>query len=105
MTMKVPMRWLSEFVDTGLSAADLAHRLTMAGLEAEKITTVGDAWQDICVGRVETVEPHPDADRLVLATVDAGAHRLRVVTGAPNIAPHQMVALALAGARLIDGHA
>ena len=41
--MKVPIRWLEEFVQTGLSPAELAHRLTMAGLEAEKITTVKDA--------------------------------------------------------------
>ena len=103
--MKVPLRWLSEFVDTGLSVKDLAHRLTMAGLEAEKITVIGDGWDNIFVGHVEAVDQHPDADRLVLATVDAGDHRLQVVTGAPNIARDQMVALALAGARLIDGHA
>jgi phenylalanyl-tRNA synthetase beta chain len=103
--MKVPVRWLNEFIDTGLSPAELAHRLTMAGLEAEKITVIGDGWDKIYVGRVEAVERHPDADRLMLATVDAGEHRLRVVTGAPNIAKDQMVALALAGARLIDGHA
>jgi phenylalanyl-tRNA synthetase beta chain len=103
--MKVPLRWLNEFVDTGLSVKDLTHRLTMAGLEAEKITVIGEEWANIYVGHVETVQRHPDADRLVLATVDAGEHRLRVVTGAPNIAQDQMVALALAGARLIDGHA
>lgn len=103
--MKVPLRWLSEFVDTGLSAKDLAHRLTMAGLEAEKITTIGDGWDNVFVGHVESVERHPDADRLVLATVAAGDHRLTVVTGAPNIAAGQVVPLALAGARLIDGHA
>jgi phenylalanyl-tRNA synthetase beta chain len=103
--MKVPLRWLAEFVDTGLSPQEFAHRLTMAGLEAEKIETIGDDWDKVYVGRVDAVEPHPDADRLVLATVDAGEHRLRVVTGAPNIAKDQMVALALAGARLIDGHA
>jgi phenylalanyl-tRNA synthetase beta chain len=103
--MKVPLRWLAEFVDTGLSPEELAHRLTMAGLEAEKITRIGAEWEKVYVGRVEAVEPHPDADRLVLATVDAGEHKLRVVTGAPNIAAEQMVALALAGARLVDGHA
>src|SRR3954463_14546746 len=103
--MNVPIKWLEEFVQTGLSPSELAHRLTMAGLEAEKITAIGEGWDKVYVGRVEQVEPHPDADRLVLATVDAGDHRLRVVTGAPNIAQDQMVALALAGARLIDGHA
>ena len=103
--MKVPLRWLSEFVDTGLTAEELAYRLTMAGLEAEKIAVIGETWDKIYVGYVEAVERHPDADRLVLATVDAGEHRLQVVTGAPNIAQGQKVALALAGARLIDGHA
>ena len=103
--MKVPMRWLSEYVDTGLTVEELAYRLTMAGLEAEKISVIGDTWDKIYIGHVEAVERHPDADRLVLATVDAGEHRLQVVTGAPNIAQGQTVALALAGARLIDGHA
>ena len=103
--MKVPLRWLSEFVDTGLTVEELADRLTMAGLEAEKISVIGDTWDKIYIGHVEAVDRHPDADRLVLATVDAGEHRLQVVTGAPNIAQGQTVALALAGARLIDGHA
>lgn len=102
--MKVPLRWLSEFIDAGLSPQDLAHRLTMAGLEAEKLTVIGDGWDKVFVGHVEAVERHPDADRLVLATVAAGDHHLTVVTGAPNIAAGQVVPLALAGARLIDGH-
>ena len=103
--MKVPLRWLSEYVDTGLTVEELAHRLTMAGLEAEKISVIGDDWDRIYIGHVEAVERHPDADRLVLATVDAGEHRLQVVTGAPNIAQGQTVALALAvgSARALAG--
>lgn len=103
--MNVPYKWLQEFVPTDLSPQDLAFRMTMAGLEAEKIEQIGAGWDNVYVGEVLTVEPHPDADRLVLADVDAGEHRLRVVTGAPNIAPRQKVALALAGARLIDAYA
>ncbi|HEY8448229.1 MAG TPA: phenylalanine--tRNA ligase subunit beta [Thermomicrobiales bacterium] len=102
--MKVPMRWLADFVETGLSAKELAHRLTMAGLEAEKIEEIGSLWDNIYVGVVRSVERHPNADRLLLADVDAGEHRLTVVTGAPNIAAGQKVALALPGARLYDGH-
>ncbi|MCA9880806.1 MAG: phenylalanine--tRNA ligase subunit beta, partial [Thermomicrobiales bacterium] len=98
------MRWLREFVDSGLPVKELAHRLTMAGLEAEKLETIGDDWRSVYVGLVNAVERHPDADRLVLATVEAGEHKLTVVTGAPNIAAGQVVPLALAGARLIDGH-
>ncbi|MBX6343249.1 MAG: phenylalanine--tRNA ligase subunit beta, partial [Thermomicrobiaceae bacterium] len=103
--MKVPVRWLKELVPTDLSAAEIGQRLTMAGLEAESITEIGASWDKVYVGVVERVEPHPNADRLVLATVHAGEHRLTVVTGAPNIAEGQKVALALAGARLIDPYA
>src|SRR5215204_801114 len=102
--MKVPMRWLADYVDTGLSAKDLAYRMTMAGLEAEKIEEIGEGWDKVFVAIVRKVERHPDADRLVLADVEAGEHRLTVVTGAPNVREGQKVALALAGARLIDGH-
>jgi phenylalanyl-tRNA synthetase beta chain len=102
--MKTPMRWLSAFVDTGLTARELSRQMTMAGLEAEKIEELGAGWDKVFVGHVTQVERHPDADRLVLATVEAGEHKLTVVTGAPNIAAGQNVALALAGARLIDGH-
>jgi phenylalanyl-tRNA synthetase beta chain len=102
--MNVPMKWLESFVKTGLTPKELAFRMTMAGLEAEKIEEIGAGWDKVYVGHVEKVERHPDADRLVLATVHAGEHQLTVVTGAPNIAEGQNVALALAGARLIDGH-
>ncbi len=103
--MNVPYKWLQEFVPTDLSPKELAHRMTMAGLEVEKIELIGEGWDNVFVGDVLSVEQHPDADRLVLADVDAGEHRLRVVTGAPNIAAGQKVALAIAGARLIDAHA
>jgi phenylalanyl-tRNA synthetase beta chain len=103
--MKVPLRWLKEFVEIDLTVEDLSHRLTMAGLEAEKIERIGVGWDNVYVGLVRDVSPHPDADRLVLADVEAGEHRLTVVTGAPNIAAGQKVALALAGARLVDAYA
>ncbi len=102
--MKVPVRWLRDLVEVDWSANEIATRLTMAGLEAEGITEIGSIWDKVYVGYVEKVEQHPNADRLVLATVNAGEHHLTVVTGAPNIAEKQKVALALAGARLIDGH-
>ena len=102
--MNVPFSWLSDYVDTGLTPRELAQRLTMAGLEAEQLTQIGAEWDKVFVGEVMSVSQHPDADRLVLADVAAGEHRLTVVTGAPNIAAGQKVALALAGARLIDGY-
>ncbi len=102
--MKVPVRWLKELVPTNLTAREIGHRLTMAGLEAEAITEIGANWDNIFVGLVERVERHPNADRLVLATVNLGEQRLTVVTGAPNVAAGQKVPFALSGARLFDGH-
>lgn len=103
--MKVPMKWLRDYVAIDIPAQEFAYRMTMAGLEAEQIEQLGADWDKVFVGEVMSVTPHPDADRLVLADVDAGEHRLTVVTGAPNIAQGQKVALALAGARLIDAYA
>jgi len=100
--MLVPMKWLKEMVPNDLSTEEIGRRLTLAGLEAESITRLGEEWDRVFVAEVEKVERHPDADRLVLATVVAGEHRLTVVTGAPNIAAGQKVVLALTGARLVD---
>lgn len=102
--MKVPSKWLRDFIDVDAPPEELARMLTLAGLEVEKIEYVGAGWDKVFTAEVRSVIRHPDADRLVLADVEAGEHRLTVVTGAPNIEEGQKVALALAGARLIDGH-
>ena len=104
--MRVSLKWLAEYVDINLSPEEIGHRLTMAGLETERIDRVGGDWDEelITVGCVLSVDPHPDADRLRLATVDYGGEEpLTVVCGAPNVAAGQKIAFARAGARLIDG--
>jgi len=102
--MKVPVSWLSEYVDIEISLDDLAHRLTMAGNEVESIERTG--WIDnVVVGRVESVRPHPDADRLRLVTVDHGDGEAEVVCGAPNVAEGQKIAYASIGAVLVDAYA
>jgi phenylalanyl-tRNA synthetase beta chain len=108
--MRVPLSWLKEFVDLTLPLDTLAHRLTMAGLEVAGIERIGAEWQRdrLFVGEVVEVRPHPNADRLVLATVAYGqAAPQTVVTGAPNLRPGdrgQKVAFAVEGARLRDGY-
>ena len=102
--MRVPLKWLSEYVDLTLDAPELAQRLTIAGVEVGDIITTG-TWDGVVVAEVEKVDPHPNADRLVLATVDTGTgEHPRVVCGAPNIATGQKVAYAGVGTALIDGH-
>ncbi|MEI6137322.1 MAG: phenylalanine--tRNA ligase subunit beta, partial [Chloroflexota bacterium] len=106
--MLVSLKWLRDYVDlpSDLDVDDLAHRLTMASAEVEGIHRIG-AWDRdlVRVGHVEKVEPHPDADRLRLVTVDFGGDEpMRVVCGAPNVAEGQRIAFAREGADLIDGH-
>ncbi len=101
--MDVPLKWLARYVDWKLSVDELAHRLSMAGAEVESIKRSGGDWAQVVVGRVAAVEPHPNADRLRLATVDYGAGEpLHVVCGAPNLAQGQTIAFAQVGAQLLD---
>ena len=101
--MKIPLSWLRQYVDVDLPVEELAHRLSMAGTEVEKIDRTGD-WQDVVVGHVENVAQHPNADRLSLVTVDHGRGTSEVVCGAPNVAAGQKIAFASVGAHLIDGY-
>jgi len=113
--MKVPITWLREFVDIELPIPELAHRLTLAGLEVEEIRFIGLplpeekveghtgrkrsigtnvtglAWdpEKVVVGAVLEVMPHPDADRLVLCRLDDGEQEHTVLTGAPNLFPYK----------------
>ena len=101
--MRVPLSWLAEYVPLRTPPAELAHRLTIAGLETAYDPGPGGGWANIVVGRVEDVRPHPNADRLRLADVDLGGARRTVVCGAPNVAPGQKIAFARVGASLING--
>ncbi len=103
--MKVPYSWLREHCDPGIGAEELAERLAMTGTEVERVTTLGPpSGEGFVVGRVLTREPHPDADRLSVCTVDTGDGEPRtIVCGAPNVAAEQTVAVALPGARMPGG--
>jgi phenylalanyl-tRNA synthetase beta chain len=102
--MKVSLNWLRDYVDITLPVSELADRLTMSGNEVKGVEIVGQAWDNIVVGQVVAVEPHPNADRLKLATVDLGVERSTVVCGAPNVRSGDKVPFARIGARLVDGH-
>ena len=102
--MKVSLRWLSEYVPIALPAGELADKLTQAGTEVAEITTVGGSWNNVFVGLVTRVDKHPNADRLVLVTVQLPDEEHTVVCGAPNVAADQKIAFAKVGAELIDGH-
>jgi len=102
--MKVSLKWLKNYVDIDLLPQTIADKLTMAGIGVEMMQVIGGDWDNVMVGLVTDVNPHPNADRLNLATVDIGPQQITVVCGAPNIRPGQKIAFARVGAQLIDGH-
>jgi len=120
--MKLPISWLKDYVDVTLSPEELAERLTLAGLEVGKIEYVGLKGADLeweqdklLLGHILKVEQHPNADKLVLVTVDIGqAEPEVVVTGAPNlfefvgqgdISTHGLKSpFVMEGAYVYDGH-
>ena len=102
--MKVPLSWLQDYVDITLSPADLANRLNMAGTKVKGMRVIGEGWENIVVGQIVAINPHPNADRLRLTTVDLGTEQQTVVCGAPNLKLGDKVAFAHVGAQLIDGH-
>ncbi|MCH8205659.1 MAG: phenylalanine--tRNA ligase subunit beta [Chloroflexi bacterium] len=103
--MRVPLSWLKKYVPIVLPPEELAHRLTMAGVEVGQVEQIGGDWDrdKVLVGRVVKVDRHPNADRLTLPTVDLGNDEaMTVVCGAPNVAGGQKIAFAREGARLFS---
>jgi phenylalanyl-tRNA synthetase beta chain len=101
--MQFPESWLRTFVDVGLSTDELAEQLTMAGLEVEEVEPAAAPFSGVLVARIESVQPHPDADKLKICQVNAGGEMLQIVCGAPNAASGMVVPLATVGAVLPGG--
>jgi phenylalanyl-tRNA synthetase beta chain len=101
--MQVPISWLREYVDFDLSPSLLAEKLTMVGMEVGSIESTAKNWEKCIVAKIIKINPHPNADKLRLCSVDYGnADLIEVVCGAPNISEGQKVVLAQIGAKLTD---
>ena len=98
--MIVPENWLRSFVDFRIAIDKLSHLLTMSGLEVESCAPVAPPLAGVVVGKVLSVEKHPNADKLTVCTVDVGKEKLRVVCGAPNVRVGMMAPLATVGSKL-----
>lgn len=99
--MQFSESWLRTFVNPSLSSEELAHLLTMAGLEVEEMSAVAPPFDKVVVAQVLTKDKHPDADRLNVLTVDAGqGEPLTIVCGAQNVTVGMKAPCALVGAKL-----
>lgn len=102
--MQFPESWLRELVNPEISTDDLAHRLTMAGLEVEETEPAAPPFSGVVVAKIVEIAPHPDADKLRVCKVDDGSGELlQIVCGAPNAAAGITVPLARIGAQLPGG--
>ncbi|MEH6590665.1 MAG: phenylalanine--tRNA ligase subunit beta [Halioglobus sp.] len=82
--MNISEQWLREWVSPEISTDELAHQLTMAGLEVEGANPVAQAFSGVVVGEIISAEQHPDADKLRVCQVNTGTETLQIVCGAPN---------------------
>ena len=103
--MRVPLSWLRDFAPFDLDPVELGRVLDDLGMVVEGVEHIGQGIEDVVVARVLDVRPHPGADRVRLAEVDAGKGPLQVVCGAPNVGAGQLVAFAPVGAVLPGGFA
>ncbi len=102
--MKIVESWLREWVDPDLDSKSLEHQLTMLGLEVDGVEVEGAGLDGVVVGEVIAVEKHPDADRLSVCKVRAGAEEtIGVVCGAPNVIAGMRSPLAVPGVTLPNG--
>lgn len=101
--MKISLEWLNEYVDlSDLTPEQIAHELTMSGLEVEEIEKTGPKFSNIRTAQIKLIEQHPNADKLHLVTVDIGNETKTVVCGAQNIEEGQIIPYASVGSKVLD---
>ena len=102
--MNVTLNWLKTYIDFDFSTEELADRLTMLGIEVESVQELATALKGVVVGKVQSIKPHPNADKLVLCQVDIGkGDPLQIVCGAPNVREGMFAPVATVGTELPIG--
>ena len=101
--MQVSLNWLNEFVDlTGIDEKQIAHELTMSGLEVEAVEYVKPQFKNIITAEIIKIEQHPNADKLRLVTLDTASETKTVVCGAQNIEEEQIIPYASVGSEVFS---
>ena len=101
--MKLPLKWLKDFTDIKADVREYADAMTLSGSKVEGFETLGEEIDRVVVGRILSVEKHPDADRLLVTEVDTGNGTIQIVTGATNIKVNDLIPVALDGSSLPGG--
>ena len=101
--MKAPLKWLKEHADFEATAKQFADGMTMSGSKVEYFEREADGIDKVVIGKIIAIEKHPNADKLLVCTVDIGGKNIVVVTGAKNLKEGDLCPVALDGATLPGG--
>ena len=103
--MNTPLSWIKAYVP-GLECTDkeYADAMTLSGTKVEGCTRLDNNLEKIVVGRIEKIERHPDADKLIICQVNIGTETIQIVTGAPNLKEGDYVPTVLDGGKVAGGH-
>ena len=103
--MKIPFKWLKDYIDIPVSAKEFADAMIMTGNGVEAIEELGADIKGVLVGKIIKLEKHPDADRLQICSIDIGENEtLQILTGAENVFEGALVPVAMVGCQLPKGH-
>src|SRR6056300_2060824 len=98
--MKFSEQWLRRWVNPSISTQEMCDQLTMAGLEVDSVEPAAGEFSGVVVARVESLEKHPDADKLNVCQVTDGSETRQIVCGASNVREGLVIPLAKIGAVL-----
>lgn len=100
--MKMPLSWLNDYTKVGVTPKEYCDAMTLSGSKVDAFEMVGQGIEKVVVGKIEKIEQHPDADKLVVCQVNVG-ETIQIVTGAKNVFEGAYVPVALHGSHLPDG--
>ncbi len=101
--MLLPIKWLKDYVKVDLDTKMIADGLTLSGSHVESIIGLNKGIDNVVVGKILSIEKHPNADKLLVCKVDIGSETLQIVTGATNLKEGDYVPVAKIGAKLPGG--
>lgn len=103
--MKTPLSWIKDFVpDLSCTDQEFVDAMTMSGTKCEGYEKPDRNLEKIVVGKIEQIDKHPDADKLIICQVDIGTDKIQIVTGAPNVSAGDLVPVVLDGGKVAGGH-
>lgn len=102
--MKVPYKWMLEYVDLDNDINEVADALTLSGSKSEEVIETGKEISNVVTGKIEKIDPHPDADKLIVCQINVGLdENIQIVTGAKNVSEGDIVPVAMHKSTLPGG--